>query len=100
MLLLSFFYAFKQESLHHLSPDANGVPDVVLAVGQLSDAVVNSDAALSRSQVLLGHLHPTQRAHGETLKEMHTTDDHTIIHNKYKENKEVEEHPRFEGLKS
>lgn len=55
-------------SLPHLSPDANSVSDVILAVGQLSDAVVHGDAALSRSQVFLCHLDPTQRAHCETLE--------------------------------
>lgn len=61
------YFCSAWQSVPHLSPDTNGVPDVVLAVGQLPDAVVDGDAALSRSQVLLGHLHPSQRAHCKTL---------------------------------
>ena len=66
----------------HLSPDADGVPDVVLAVGQLADAVVNGNAAFSRSQVLLSHFHPSQRAHCKTLEDTqtHHTHDYTVTY--------------------
>lgn len=60
-------------SVPHLAPDADGVPYVVLAVGQLSDAVVDGYAALPGGQVLLGHLHPTQRAHCKTLETKNRT---------------------------
>lgn len=64
---------------YHLSPDADGVSDVILAVGQLSDAVVHGDATLSWSQVLFCHLYPSQRAHCKTL-DTHNTDmsTHTV----------------------
>lgn len=52
----------------HLSPDADCVPDVVFAVGKLSDAVVDSDTALPGGKVLLGHLYPAQRTHSKTLE--------------------------------
>lgn len=41
---------------------------VVLVQGQLADAVVDSNAAPARCQLLLAHLHPAQRAHGEALR--------------------------------
>lgn len=40
---------------------------LALAVGELLDAVVDGDAALARCQVLLGDLHPAQRAHSKAL---------------------------------
>lgn len=40
---------------------------LALAVGELLDAVVDSNAALARCQVLLGDLHPAQRAHSKAL---------------------------------
>ena len=52
----------------HLSPDADGVPNVVFAVGKLPDAVVDSDTALPGGKVLLCHLYPAQRTHSETLQ--------------------------------
>lgn len=53
----------------HLPPDPSGVVEVVFVIGELPDAVVDGHAALSGRQVLLRHLHPAQRAHGETLTE-------------------------------
>lgn len=52
----------------HLSPDANRVPDVIFTVGKLPDAVVDGDTALPGGKVLLCHLYPAQRTHGETLE--------------------------------
>lgn len=49
----------------HLAPVLRRA--LALAVGELLDAVVDSNAALARSQVLLGDLHPAQRAHSEAL---------------------------------
>lgn len=54
-------------SLPYLSPDAGCVVEVMLVVGELSNAVVDGHAASSRGHFLFGHLHPTQGAHGETL---------------------------------
>lgn len=44
-----------------------GAGRVVLVQGQLADAVVDSNAAPAGRQLLLAHLHPAQRAHGEAL---------------------------------
>lgn len=52
----------------HLSPDTSSVVEVVFVIGELPDAVVDSNTALPRRHVLLRHLHPAQGAHSETLQ--------------------------------
>lgn len=53
----------------YLSPNADCVPDVIFAVRKLPDAIVDSNAAFPGGEVLLCHLHPSQRAHGKTLED-------------------------------
>lgn len=57
----------REKAISHLSPDAHSVSYVILAVRQLTNAVVNSNAAFTRSQVLFSHLYPAKRAHSKTL---------------------------------
>lgn len=54
--------------LSHLSPGAQCViAALCLAAGQLLDAVIDSQTALPRGQLLLWDLHPAQGAHRKTL---------------------------------
>lgn len=52
----------------YLSPNANSVSDVIFTVRELSDAIVHSNTALSRSQIFFCHFYPAQRSHSKALK--------------------------------
>lgn len=59
----------KRSSLcSYLSPNANSVSDVIFTVRELSDAIVYSNTALSRSQIFFCHFYPAQRSHSKALK--------------------------------
>lgn len=52
----------------YLSPDTNGVSDVVFTIRELSDAIVHSNTAFSRSKIFFCHFYPAQRAHSKALE--------------------------------
>lgn len=58
----------KIRSISYLSPNANGVSDIVFTIGELSDAIVHSNAAFPRSQIFLCHFYPSQRSNCKALQ--------------------------------
>ncbi|RUS88264.1 hypothetical protein EGW08_003966, partial [Elysia chlorotica] len=54
----------KYEPCTHISPASHGVDGVVPAQAEVHDAPVDGLAAALGGEVLLGHLHPAQGAHG------------------------------------
>ena len=64
----------------YLSPNADSVSDVIFTVRELSDAIVHSNTAFSRSKIFFCHFYPAQRSHSKALKRNQKTSEHVSEH--------------------
>lgn len=73
-------FARRSSPCSYLSPNANSVSDVIFTVRELSDAIVHSNTAFSRSKIFFCHFYPAQRSHSKALKRNQKISEHESEH--------------------